>query len=127
MTDEEWGLLEAIRAEPEDDAPRLVYADWLEEQGRPDEAFCQRWMAKHGKHPGDRNGPRIQARYSWGWWPEGLADDLNGPEHATLPLLVYLALPKARYYVGHLYYPGRKEAEAALRKALAALRELLSV
>jgi uncharacterized protein (TIGR02996 family) len=26
-------LLEAIRAAPEDDAPRLVYADWLEEHG----------------------------------------------------------------------------------------------
>jgi uncharacterized protein (TIGR02996 family) len=28
-------LLQDIRANPADDAPRLVYADWLEEQGRP--------------------------------------------------------------------------------------------
>jgi uncharacterized protein (TIGR02996 family) len=27
------GFLEAILAQPDDDAPRLVYADWLEEQG----------------------------------------------------------------------------------------------
>jgi hypothetical protein len=40
---------------------------------------------------------------------------------------VFLALPKARLFVGHRYYPGRQQAEAALRKSLAALRELLSV
>src|SRR5262249_34964856 len=36
----EAGFLEDIRANPDDDAPRLIYADWLEEQGasaeRPD-------------------------------------------------------------------------------------------
>jgi uncharacterized protein (TIGR02996 family) len=31
-------LLEAIRAAPDDDAPRLVYADWLEEQGDAEHA-----------------------------------------------------------------------------------------
>jgi uncharacterized protein (TIGR02996 family) len=31
-------LVEAIRANPADDAPRLVYADWLEENGRPERA-----------------------------------------------------------------------------------------
>jgi len=29
-------LLAAIRAAPDDDAPRLVYADWLEEHGQPE-------------------------------------------------------------------------------------------
>jgi uncharacterized protein (TIGR02996 family) len=29
-------FLEAIRADPGDDAPRLVFADWLEENGEPD-------------------------------------------------------------------------------------------
>ena len=33
MTTDERALLEAIHADPEDDAPRLVYADWLEESG----------------------------------------------------------------------------------------------
>src|SRR5205085_5003860 len=28
-------LLAAVRQDPEDDAPRLVYADWLEEHGDP--------------------------------------------------------------------------------------------
>ena len=123
----EQGFQADIDERPHDDTPRRVYADWLEEQGRHDEAFCQRWMVKHGKRPGDRRGLRIQARYSWAWWPEGMADDLKATAHGTLPLLVYLALPKARIYVGHLFYPGRKEAEAALRKALTTLRDLLSV
>jgi uncharacterized protein (TIGR02996 family) len=33
--DQERALVEAIRAEPEDDAPRLVLADWLQERGDP--------------------------------------------------------------------------------------------
>lgn len=37
MTDGE-ALFAAIQATPEEDTPRLVYADWLEENGRPNEA-----------------------------------------------------------------------------------------
>ncbi|MBO0699698.1 MAG: ribosomal protein L7/L12 [Zavarzinella sp.] len=37
MSDEE-AFLAAIRANPADDAPRLVYADWLREQGRHEQA-----------------------------------------------------------------------------------------
>jgi uncharacterized protein (TIGR02996 family) len=31
-------LLAAIRAAPDDDAPRLIYADWLDEHGQPERA-----------------------------------------------------------------------------------------
>src|SRR5690348_11557710 len=31
-------FLHAIRAEPGDDAPRLVFADWLEDNGQPERA-----------------------------------------------------------------------------------------
>jgi uncharacterized protein (TIGR02996 family) len=67
------GLLHAIAESPEDDAPRLVYADWLEERGDPrhelirvqlelarlDEGDDRRWellarerrlLRAHGKH-----------------------------------------------------------------------------
>src|SRR4051794_18124688 len=37
MSDTEVALLKAIRANPGDDAPRLVYADWLDEHGGPEE------------------------------------------------------------------------------------------
>src|SRR5262245_9446403 len=32
------GFLRAIVADPGDDTPRLVYADWLDEHGQPDRA-----------------------------------------------------------------------------------------
>ena len=38
MTAEEQALLRAVRAAPEDDTPRLVYADWLEERDDADRA-----------------------------------------------------------------------------------------
>src|SRR6184192_4170663 len=31
-------LLAAIRQAPDDDAPRLIYADWLDEHGQPERA-----------------------------------------------------------------------------------------
>jgi uncharacterized protein (TIGR02996 family) len=38
VTGDERALLAAIVAAPDDDLPRLVYADWLEENGRPERA-----------------------------------------------------------------------------------------
>jgi uncharacterized protein (TIGR02996 family) len=35
---EEEALLQAIHANPDDDTPRLVYADWLDEHGQPERA-----------------------------------------------------------------------------------------
>ncbi len=34
----EEALLAAVLADPGDDAPRLVYADWLDEHGEPERA-----------------------------------------------------------------------------------------
>jgi uncharacterized protein (TIGR02996 family) len=50
---------QAIRAHPEEDAPRLIYADWLEEQGETDRAefiraHCQ--MAVLAKDDPQRHG-----------------------------------------------------------------------
>ena len=51
-------LLDAIFAEPDDDTPRLVYADWLDDRDDPRGPFlraevewAQPW--KDGKRPGD--------------------------------------------------------------------------
>src|SRR5687767_4232018 len=38
MTSDEQALLDEIAARPGDDAPRLVYADWLDDHGEPDRA-----------------------------------------------------------------------------------------
>ena len=37
MSDNE-AFVRAIAEHPDDDAPRLVYADWLEEHGQPERA-----------------------------------------------------------------------------------------
>jgi uncharacterized protein (TIGR02996 family) len=42
---QELGFLKTIKENPEDKTTRLVYADWLEEQGRPHEALQQRVKA----------------------------------------------------------------------------------
>jgi uncharacterized protein (TIGR02996 family) len=39
MTDQDF--IDAILAEPDDDAPRLIYADWLEERGDPRAEFIR--------------------------------------------------------------------------------------
>ena len=45
------GLLNAIFAEPEDDAPRLVYADWLEEHDQPERAEFIRLQIDRATRP----------------------------------------------------------------------------
>jgi uncharacterized protein (TIGR02996 family) len=39
--DEEAGFIDAILANPSEDATRLVYADWLEERGDPRAAYLR--------------------------------------------------------------------------------------
>jgi uncharacterized protein (TIGR02996 family) len=41
MSDED-ALLAAVRDDPRAETPRLVYADWLDDHGRPDEARAHR-------------------------------------------------------------------------------------
>ena len=43
----------AINVEPYDTDLKLVYADWLEEQGRETEAAAWRWVTKHKRFPAD--------------------------------------------------------------------------
>jgi uncharacterized protein (TIGR02996 family) len=51
MSDEECALLAAVAAAPDDDVPRLVYADWLDEHDRPERAeFVRLQIAWHQAH-----------------------------------------------------------------------------
>jgi uncharacterized protein (TIGR02996 family) len=57
MSSEQEGLLKAIDEAPEDDAPRLVYADWLDDHGDPDRAEfvrCQVRLARMAEWDPDR-------------------------------------------------------------------------
>src|SRR5262245_44894995 len=51
-------LLAAIRQTPEDDAPRLVYADWLDEHGQPERAEFIRVQCELAR----RNDPALRRR-----------------------------------------------------------------
>src|SRR5262249_30478553 len=56
-TGDEAALLGAIGEAPEDDAPRLVYADWLEERGDPDRAaFIRTQCRLAGVSPAEEEG-----------------------------------------------------------------------
>ena len=50
-------FLQAVLAEPEDDAPRLIYADWLEERGDPRGAFIRLQCAWNGSAQRTRRVP----------------------------------------------------------------------
>jgi uncharacterized protein (TIGR02996 family) len=65
MTDAS-ALLAAIRARPKDDAPRLVYADWLDEHGDPDRARlirAQVAVARPAASPEDETSALARLRH----------------------------------------------------------------
>lgn len=71
MTDRE-SLLAAIKANPRDDLPRLVYADWLEDNGTSDldaatSEFIRASVAFKGKqkYPVGLGGTMAPAAYEW--------------------------------------------------------------
>ena len=97
MTDRD-AILEAIFAAPEDDAPRLVYADWLDENGHPEQAeFVRRHIAWSRTAEGD---PARPARYaalerSWNRFKIELTESLP---HTEVRLDLYTrGLPEHRY------------------------------
>jgi uncharacterized protein (TIGR02996 family) len=46
-------FLEAIRADPDDDTPRLVFADWLDENKQPDRAALIRTQIERDRLAAD--------------------------------------------------------------------------
>src|SRR5688500_455808 len=62
MTPDELGLLGAVAAAPEDDLPRLVYADWLEEHGRPQRAEFIRAGCRLAADPAGPDAPLLGER-----------------------------------------------------------------
>jgi uncharacterized protein (TIGR02996 family) len=55
-------FLAAVCAHPEDDGPRLVYADWLDEQGDPRGEFIRAQIELERLPPDDASRPRLKAR-----------------------------------------------------------------
>jgi uncharacterized protein (TIGR02996 family) len=59
-TDEQRALWAAIREQPDDDTPRLVYADWLQEHGDEARAEFIRVQCELARQPYDRRRNRKQ-------------------------------------------------------------------
>jgi uncharacterized protein (TIGR02996 family) len=125
-------FVEAILAAPEDAAPLLIFADWLEEHDRADLAFACRWMGYRGHRPGQRQRPRL--RKPWAWWHEHSADvepeledrkDIVRCPHARLPSLLFHAMMGA--WVPHAYYLTWLDAAEGLARGLKRLRDLTSL
>ncbi|HKI32040.1 MAG TPA: TIGR02996 domain-containing protein [Gemmataceae bacterium] len=125
-------FLEAILANPEDAAPLLIFADWLEERGRSDLAFACRWMGYRGYRPGERRRPRL--RKPWAWWHEKSAEyeadlddrtDVARCPHARLPALLFQAMTGR--WLAHAYYLTWPEAANGLAAGLKRLRDLTSL
>jgi len=55
-------FLQAIRAAPHDDTPRLIYADWLEERGDPRGEFIRLQCALNRLPARDPAAPRLRER-----------------------------------------------------------------
>ncbi len=109
-------LLAAVIAEPNEPAPKLVYADWLEEhKGDPGLtlAYALRWCARRGRHPfGCRGG-------NW-YWVRAYKNMKTLPQPQYIPAVVYDHLRGAgRGYKSPL------SAIGALAEALAKLRAIV--
>lgn len=127
MTDD--AFAGAIMKEPADPLNYLAYADWLEEQNRPDESFAFRWMAKHGKRPFQRlkykSGISVPGKYSWGWYRgqprrSGVPQaDPPAPGTAYLPRSVFAEFTSA----GHSYYHSWRAAVLKLADVLKIVRQ----
>lgn len=111
MTDRE-SLLAAIKANPRDDLPRLVYADWLDEFGAADldaatSEFIRASVAFKGKqkYPAGVNGTMAPAGYKW----------LDDNWHRLVPNLVrhtparYFSRTGRRMWVMVMVPIGRRE------------------
>jgi uncharacterized protein (TIGR02996 family) len=86
MTQEE-AFIQAIRSAPEDDAPRLIYADWLEEHGQAERAdFIRIQCRLFGIPEADPSAATLRARAeemlrdNWHTWVSPLRE-LVGPKY----------------------------------------------
>jgi uncharacterized protein (TIGR02996 family) len=107
----------AIAAIPDDDHPKLMFADWLDEHGDT-RGPCLRWIvADHMKPAYDRIDTK-----TWDWWSRTPAQPIHydiAPRQYVVPINLFTRLtpPGSGLWKGHPTYA------AALRKLCAAWRE----
>jgi uncharacterized protein (TIGR02996 family) len=101
MNLEQQGLIEAIRADPEDDTPRLVYADWLEDNGRHDHAELLRLQLAKEWSMARMQQQRVLIDRLQGEWPAWLVG-AGGRYRRGMGALVWESLREAERGVATL-------------------------
>lgn len=79
MTHED-AFLADILEHPEEDAPRLIFADWLEDNGRAERATVLRWCVANGRWPEHMPGKFSKP---WQWWHRCVLDRADGQKFAS--------------------------------------------
>jgi uncharacterized protein (TIGR02996 family) len=62
LSPDEAALLKAVCADRDNDLPRLVYADWLDDHGRPERAEFIRLQVRAAAQPGDHTRYHVEPR-----------------------------------------------------------------
>src|SRR5262245_52813485 len=116
---EEESFLRTIRCEPHDDAPRLVFADWLEEHGEPERAeYIRLQCALANLAADDPQRPDLAKREKQLWqkhagrWRSPLPSRIRRyqfqrgfiyPQSVELSARQFLALPDACFVAAPLW------------------------
>ncbi len=112
-----------------------VFADWLEEQGRVEDAHCWRWIYSHGREPVLRNKYNRYANttpssYRWAWFsfaiheePAFKRGEIQGeiPESSRLPYCLFRDVAHSDFNPGYKYF---KTREYAVRELVGVLMSL---
>lgn len=100
-------LLNDLGQTPDDWKLRGVLADWFEDNSRPEESACVRWMIRHQKRPyhGSSSGAT--------WFnADTVADGLGDPE-SDIPGSVFELLEGGKSVANHMTFPNVRAAEEA--------------
>lgn len=114
MTGQQQDLMDAIIADPFDDTPRLIYADWCEENDDPDRALFIRAQIAGNEAEALRLWQESRVNggpHPWVPVPEGNRVKSNwlsdfGRERISFP----------RHVTNHLYIPSRRMVQIILRR-----------
>lgn len=100
-------LLAAIRANKADDAPRLVYADWLDERGQVERAEFVRAQCELAQTNPARRRPRGRERqllhlHWWKWYPRCIPSPAHCLNFAAHPGGPAVGVEFRRGFVAHV-------------------------
>ena len=105
----------ALDADTSDWQTRLVFADWLEEQGDPRaEGYRALGTRRRAPVPTYR-APQVR------WWDEASENGPKGPDDIPRDWLDLIASSKRGFYGDYVLFDSRREAEDAAALAFAKL------